>query len=109
MWQERRSRFTPNSPDKRAALLPRSLGNQEKTMLGDKPCKHSIRSWPDQGDDDRTRSNRVRHVVTFLCNQEGRRKDEPIVRRESAEAYTREELGELFRASSEEADMLLLA
>lgn len=38
-----------------------------------------------RGDDDRTRSNRVGHVVTFLRNQEGRREGEPITNEHHSE------------------------
>jgi hypothetical protein len=63
-----------------------------------------------QGDDDRTRHNRVTHVVTFLRNREGRRAGPPILDvtirvkyvESPPEAYTRQELEDLFRVSSEE-------
>lgn len=59
--------------------------------------------------DDRTRHNRVGHIVTFLRNKEGRRlgpeiKDVSITIKyveSPPEAYTRQELQDLFRVSSE--------
>lgn len=64
--------------------------------------------------EDRTRHNRVTHVVTFLRNEEGRRLGPPItdvsitVRYVEAppEAYTRQELEDLFRVSNEEERFL---
>jgi len=67
-----------------------------------------------RGDDDRTRANRVSHVVTFLRNKEGRRNGDPILGvtirikyvEAPPEAYTRQELENLFRVSCEEDKML---
>lgn len=67
-----------------------------------------------RGDDDRTRANRVSHVVTFLRNKEGRRNGDPILGvtirikyvEAPPEAYTRQELEDLFRVSCEEDKML---
>jgi integrase len=67
-----------------------------------------------RGDEDRTRANRIQHVVTFLRNKEGRRAGPPVENvaitvkfvEQPPEAYTRSELEELFHASSE-ADKLL--
>jgi integrase/recombinase XerD len=64
--------------------------------------------------DDRTRSNRESHIVTFLRNREGRRDGDPIpnvsitVKYVEAppESYTRQELEDLFQVSSEEDKML---
>ncbi|MGB7602096.1 MAG: site-specific integrase [Candidatus Sulfotelmatobacter sp.] len=66
------------------------------------------------GNDDRTRSNRVSHIVTFLRNKEGRRQGDPIpnvsitVKYVEAppESYTRQELEDLFRVSCDEDKML---
>lgn len=63
-----------------------------------------------RGDEDRTRSNRVQHIVTFLKNKEGRRSGKPVtdvsirVKYVEAppEAYTRQELDDLFRVSDED-------
>jgi integrase/recombinase XerD len=67
-----------------------------------------------RGNCDRTRHNRAGHVVTFLRNKEGRRlgpeiKDVSIRIRfveKEPEPFTREELENLFRVSSEENKML---
>jgi hypothetical protein len=67
-----------------------------------------------RGDEDRTRANRVQHVVTFLRNKEGRRAGPPIENisirikyvEAPPEAYTRQELEDLFRVSSEDEKML---
>ncbi len=68
----------------------------------------------EQGHDDRTRHNRVGYVVTFLRNKEGRRLGPRIedvkikikyVER-PPEAYTRQELQDLFRVSSDEDKFL---
>lgn len=67
-----------------------------------------------QGNEDRTRHNRVQHVVTFLRNTEGRRLGPPIkdvsitIKYVEAppEAYTRQELEDLFRVSDEEERFL---
>jgi integrase/recombinase XerD len=67
-----------------------------------------------RGDEDRTRANRVQHFVTFLRNKEGRRAGPPIEKvsirikyvEAPPEAYTRQELENLFRASSEDEKML---
>ncbi|MFZ3262460.1 MAG: phage integrase SAM-like domain-containing protein [Terriglobales bacterium] len=67
-----------------------------------------------RGDEDRTRANKIQHLVTFLRNKEGRRAGPPIegvsikVKYVEAppEAYTRQELEELFRVSSEDDKML---
>jgi hypothetical protein len=63
-----------------------------------------------RGDEDRTRNNRITHVVTFLRNKEGRRAGPPITDvsirikyvEAPPEAYTRQELEDLFRVSSED-------
>jgi integrase/recombinase XerD len=63
-----------------------------------------------RGDEDRTRHNRITHVVTFLRNKEGRRAGPPITDvsirvkfvEAPPEAYTRQELEDLFRVSSED-------
>jgi len=68
----------------------------------------------DDGNEDRTRHNRVTHLVTFLRNEEGRRLGPPIkdvsimVKYVEAppEAYTRQELEDLFRVSNEEEKFL---
>lgn len=68
----------------------------------------------EKGDEDRTRHNRVQHVVTFLRNEEGRRSGPPIkdvsikVKYVEAppEAYTRQELEDLFRVSDEDEKFL---
>jgi integrase/recombinase XerD len=68
----------------------------------------------DDDNEDRTRHNRVTHVVTFLRNGEGRRLGPPItdvsimVKYVEAppEAYTRQELEDLFRVSDEEEKFL---
>jgi site-specific recombinase XerD len=68
----------------------------------------------DDGNEDRTRHNRVTHLVTFLRNGEGRRFGPPItdvrimVKYVEAppEAYTRQELEDLFRVSDEEEKSL---
>lgn len=67
-----------------------------------------------RGNDDRTRSNRVGHIVTFLRNEEGRRHGPPIkdvsitIKYVEAppEAYTRQELEDLFRVSDEDEKFL---
>jgi integrase/recombinase XerD len=67
-----------------------------------------------RGDEDRTRANRVEHVTTFLRNKEGRRAGPPILgvsitikyTEAPPEAYTRQELEDLFRASCDEDKML---
>jgi len=66
------------------------------------------------GNEDRTRHNRVQHVVTFLRNDEGRRlgpaiKDVSITVKyveAPPEAYTRQELEDLFRVSNEDEKFL---
>jgi hypothetical protein len=63
-----------------------------------------------RGNDDRTRSNRVGHIVTFLRNEQGRRPGPPITDvtitikyvESPPEAYTRQELEDLFRVSDED-------
>jgi site-specific recombinase XerD len=68
----------------------------------------------EQGNEDRTRHNRVQHVVTFLKNKEGRRPGPPITDvsitvkyvESEAEAYTRAELEDLFRVSDEDERFL---
>ena|SRR5208282_3182744 len=67
-----------------------------------------------RGDEDRTRNNRITHVVTFLRNKEGRRAGPPITDvsirikyvEAPPEAYTRQELEDLFRVSSEDNKQL---
>jgi integrase/recombinase XerD len=67
-----------------------------------------------RGDEDRTRANRVEHVTTFLRNKEGRRAGPPILgvsitikyTEAPPEAYTRQELEDLFRVSCDEDKML---
>jgi integrase/recombinase XerD len=67
-----------------------------------------------RGDEDRTRANRVEHVTTFLRNKEGRRSGPPILGvsitikyvEAPAEAYTQQELEDLFRVSCDEDKML---
>jgi hypothetical protein len=64
----------------------------------------------DEGNEGRTRHNQVQHVVTFLRNEEGRRAGPPIkdvsikVKYVEAppEAYTRQELEDLFRVFYED-------
>ena len=64
----------------------------------------------EHGNEDRTRHNRVQHVVTFLKNKEGRRLGPPITDvsitvkyvEDPPEAYTRQELEDLFRVSDED-------
>jgi integrase/recombinase XerD len=66
------------------------------------------------GDDDRTRANRVSHIVTFLRNREGRRNGAPVLGvtikikyvEAPPEPYTRQELEDLFRVSCDEDKML---
>jgi integrase/recombinase XerD len=66
------------------------------------------------GNEDRTRHDRVRHVVTLLRNEEGRRlgpviKDVSITVRyveAPPEAYTQQELKDLFRVSDEDERFL---
>ena len=68
----------------------------------------------EDGNEDRTRHNRVQHVVTFLRNEEGRRlgpaiKDVSITVKyveAPPEAYTRRELENLFRVSDEDEKFL---
>jgi integrase len=63
-----------------------------------------------RGDEDRTRANRVEHVTTFLRNKEGRRAGPPILGvsitikyvEAPPEAYTLEQLEDLFRVSCDE-------
>src|SRR5271157_5862796 len=60
-----------------------------------------------QGHEDRTRANRIQHVITFLRNKEGRRAGPPVTDvsirikyvEQPPEAYTRQELEDLFRVS----------
>src|SRR3984957_688726 len=67
-----------------------------------------------RGSEDRTRANRVEHIGTFLRNKEGRRSGPPILDvgitvkyvEAPPEAYTRQELKDLFRVSSEEDKLL---
>jgi len=67
-----------------------------------------------QGHEDRTRANRIQHVVTFLRNKEGRRAGPPVTDvsirikyvEQPPEAYTRRELEDLFRVSSEDDKLL---
>ena len=67
-----------------------------------------------RGDEDRTRANRVAHVTTFLRDKEGRRAGPPILGvgitvkyvEAPPEAYTRQELENLFRVSGDEDKML---
>jgi len=67
-----------------------------------------------RGNDDRTRSNRVGHIVTFLRNEQGRRPGPPITDvtitikyvESPPEAYTRQELEDLFRVSDEDERFL---
>jgi integrase/recombinase XerD len=67
-----------------------------------------------RGNEDRTRSNRVGHVVTFLRNIEGRRAGPPVKDvsitvkyvEMPPEAYTRQELVDLFRVSSDDERLL---
>lgn len=62
------------------------------------------------GYEDRTRHNRIQHLVTFLRNKEGRRLGPEIFNvtikvkyvESQPEAYTRQELEDLFRVSSAE-------
>ncbi|HXX02047.1 MAG TPA: site-specific integrase [Candidatus Acidoferrales bacterium] len=66
-----------------------------------------------RGNDDRTRSNRVGHIVTFLRNEQGRRPGPPITDvtitikyvESPPEAYTRE-LEDLFQVSDEDERFL---
>jgi integrase/recombinase XerD len=66
------------------------------------------------GDEDRTRHNCVTHIVTFLRNREGRRAGPPItdvsIRVKYVEAppepYTRQELEDLFRVSTDDDKQL---
>ena len=68
----------------------------------------------EDGNEERTRHNRVQHVVTFLRNEEGRRhgpaiKDVSITVKyveAPPEAYTRQELADLFRMSDEDEKFL---
>ena len=68
----------------------------------------------ERGDEDRTRANRVQHVVTFLRNREGRRAGPPVenvsIRVKFVEAppepYTEQELRDLFARSSEDDKFL---
>jgi integrase len=68
----------------------------------------------EQDNDDRTRHNRVGHIVTFLRNREGRRlgpeiKDVSIKVKyveSPPEAYTGQELEDLFRVSSDDEKFL---
>lgn len=68
----------------------------------------------EKGDEDRTRHNRVQNVVTFLRNEEGRRPGPPIkdvsirVKYVEAppEAYTRQELEDLFSVSDKDEKFL---
>src|SRR5271157_1283770 len=61
-----------------------------------------------QGHEDRTRANRIQHVITFLRNKEGRRAGPPVTDvsirikyvEQPVEAYTRQELEDLFRATA---------
>jgi hypothetical protein len=63
-----------------------------------------------RGDEDRTRANRIQHVVTFLRNKEGRRSGPPIedvkIRvkyvEQPPEAYTRQELEDLMQRSTDD-------
>ena len=74
----------------------------------------SSKTLIENGDEDRTRHNRVQNVVTFLRNEEGRRPGPPIkdvsirVKYVEAppEAYTRQELEDLFRVSDKDAKFL---
>src|SRR5579863_1757860 len=67
-----------------------------------------------QGHEDRTRANRIQHIITFLRNKEGRRAGPPVTDvsirikyvEQPVEAYTRQELEDLFKASSEEDKFL---
>jgi integrase len=67
-----------------------------------------------QGHEDRTRANRIQHVITFLRNKEGRRAGPPVTDvsirikyvEQPPEAYTRQELEDLFRVSSEDDKLL---
>ena len=67
-----------------------------------------------QGHEDRTRANRIQHVITFLRNKEGRRAGPPVTDvsirikyvEQPVEAYTRQELEDLFKASSEDDKFL---
>ncbi len=67
-----------------------------------------------RGDEDRTRHNRIQHVVTFLRNKEGRRRGPEITNvsirvkyvEAPPEAYTRQELEDLFRVSDEDERLL---
>lgn len=66
------------------------------------------------GNDDRTRSNRVSHIVTFLRNKEGRREGDSITNvsirvkyvEAPPESYTNQELQDLFQVSTDEDKML---
>jgi len=68
----------------------------------------------ERGDEDRTRANKIQHFVTFLRNKEGRRAGPPIENvsirikyvEQAPEAYTRQELENLFRVSSDDDKML---
>jgi integrase/recombinase XerD len=67
-----------------------------------------------RGDEDRTRANRVEHVITFLRNKQGRRAGPPILdvgihinfTEAPPEAYTRQELEDLFAVSCDDDKML---
>jgi len=67
-----------------------------------------------RGDEDRTRANRVEHVTTLLRNKEGRRAGPPVLgvsitikySEAPPEAYTRQELEDLFRVSCDEDKVL---
>jgi integrase/recombinase XerD len=67
-----------------------------------------------RGHEDRTRANRIQHVITFLRNKEGRRAGQPVTDvsirikyvEQPPEAYTRRELEDLFRLSSEDDKLL---
>jgi hypothetical protein len=60
-----------------------------------------------QGHEDRTRANRIQHVITFLRNKEGRRAGPPVTDvsirvkyvEQPVEAFIRQELENLFKAS----------
>jgi len=68
----------------------------------------------EEGNEDRTRHNRVQHIVTFLKNKEGRRLGSPIndvfvtigYVEAPPEAYTRQELEDLFRVSDDDEKFL---
>jgi integrase/recombinase XerD len=111
-----------------AKLAPRTLASYRLTLnLFQQSCsktfvhqitKQDLQAFDSvllkRGDEDRTRHNRLTHIVTFLRNREGRRGGPPITDvsirvkfvESPPEPYTRQELEDLFHVSTDDDKQL---